>query len=119
MRQSRPIDEEPDRLVLTECGNGLRFSVRRRRQRWDPPRGLAVHIEGFATRGEHRELGARPEQGLGDSGTRPEEVFAVVETDESIGVGEILAQAIERRAGGVVLDTQGSEGGRSDEVGVP
>ena len=92
---------------------------RRRRQRWDPPRGLAVHVEGFSTGGQHREVGARPKQGLGDRGTRAEEVFAVVETDESTGVGEILDQAIERRAGGVVLDAKGSEGGRGHEVGVP
>src|SRR5436305_652320 len=113
------VDEESHSLVLPECGNGLRFSVRRCRERWHPPGALAVDVEGFATRGQHGEVGTRPEQGLGNRRTRAQQMFAVVETHECIGVGEVFDHAIAGRAGGVVLDAKSRERRRTDQVGVP
>ena len=129
-RQWEPVQLRADGLQLREVVLRLelgrdRMGVRHEqvdrvveRQRGQRPQRLTGDGERLTTRREHVELAAVRDQIGNDVCDLGDDVLAVVEHEEQLAPGEVLAQAIERSGGGaravLRLDAEGGRDRRGD-----
>jgi hypothetical protein len=91
-REPRPGEAGP----LQEQGEGVVLAERRHL-----PDRLPGHAERFPAGGQHRHLGAGPEQGLRDLGRPLHDLLAVVQADQGAAVPELHRQRPQRALHGL------------------
>ena len=90
----------------------------RKRERAHRHGPFAGDIQPFAAGGQHANTGGGAEQALRQGRGRRDQMFAVVEHEQHLPAGEVLAQRLDVRLVGPLVDAEGGGNGQSQALRV-